>query len=277
LKEYPENDKVKYFLAIALAEQKNYKKADETLKTISAQSDYYSQALILESFILEKEKKYLEAIEILQKALVIAPKKIDIYLNLAALYEQTNNLSAGKKVLLEGLEIDPDQAELYFRLGVLADKTGHKRETIQQMKTAIKKDPFHVMALNYLGYTYAERGTHLDEAEELIKRALKFRPNDGYIIDSLGWVYYKKKKFDEALVELEKAWKLAPNDPAIGEHLGEVYFKKGLWDKALKIYRRVLEAHPTAKEKENILKRIKEAQQKLDDEKGVLENPTTLY
>ena len=104
---------------------------------------------------------------------------------------------------------------------------------------------------------------------------MKFRPNDGYIIDSLGWVYYKKKKFDEALVELEKAWKLAPNDPAIGEHLGEVYLKKGLWDKALKIYRRVLEVHPTAKEKENILKRMKEAQQKWDEEKGSLEN--TLY
>jgi tetratricopeptide (TPR) repeat protein len=150
---------------------------------------------------------------------------------------------------------------------------GQKRESIQQLKTAIKKEPFHVMALNYLGYTYAEQGTHLEEAEDLIKRALKFSPNDGYILDSLGWVYFKKKKFDEAVIELEKAWKLAPNDPAIGEHLGDVYVKKTLWEKALKIYRRILEIPPTAKEKETLLKKIKEAQQKLDEEKGVGENP----
>ena len=105
------------------------------------------------------------------------------------------------------------------------------------------------MALNYLGYTYAERGTNLDEAEDLIKRALKFRPNDGYILDSLGWVYFKKKKFDEALIELEKAWKLAPNDPVIGEHLGDVYVKKNLWEKALKVYRRILELIPPKKKK----------------------------
>jgi tetratricopeptide (TPR) repeat protein len=166
------------------------------------------------------------------------------------------------------LEIDPDQAELYFRLGVLADKLGQKRETIQYLKSAIKKDPFHVMALNYLGYTYADRGINLDEAEDLIKRALKFRFNDGYIIDSLGWVYYKKKKYDEALVELEKAWKLAPNDQVIGEHLGDVYVKKGFWDKALKTYRRILEVHPNAKEKETILKKIKEVQQKMEEEKA---------
>ncbi len=147
-------------------------------------------------------------------------------------------------------------------------------KAFRYLKTAIKKDPFHVMALNYLGYTYADRGIHLDEAEDLIKRALKFRPNDGYIIDSLGWVYFKKKRYDEALVEMEKAWKLAPNDPVVGEHLGEVYLKKGLWDKAIKILRRVLEVNPSVKEKETILKKIKEAQQRLEEEKGGMENST---
>ena len=187
---------------------------------------------------------------------------------------RVNDLPAAKKVLQEGLEVDPDQAELYFRLGVILEKMGQKRESIQVLKTAIKKDPFHVMALNYLGYTYADRGIHLDEAEDLIKRALKFRPNDGYIIDSLGWVYFKKKRYDEALVEMEKAWKLAPNDPVVGEHLGEVYLKKGLWDKAIKILRRVLEVNPSIKEKEAVLKKIKEAQQKLEEEKGGMENST---
>ncbi len=173
--------------------------------------------------------------------------------------------------MLQGIEVDPDQAELYFRLGALLDKLGQKRESIQQLKTALKLDPFHALALNYLGYTYAERGTNLDEAEDLIKRALKVRPNDGYIIDSLGWVYFKKKKYDEALVELEKAWKLVPNDPVIGEHLGDVYFKKALWEKALKVYRRVWELLTGPKEKEALQKKIKEVLQKMEEDKGLAE------
>jgi tetratricopeptide (TPR) repeat protein len=144
---------------------------------------------------------------------------------------------------------------------------GKKKESLQQLKTAISKDPFHVSALNYLGYTYAEKGVQLDEAEELIKRALKFKPNDGFIIDSLGWVYYKKKKWDEAIIELEKAWKLAPGDPTIGEHLGDAYVRKNYWDKALRTYRKVLDLNPGGKEKEGVLKKIKEVQDKLEEER----------
>jgi tetratricopeptide (TPR) repeat protein len=121
--------------------------------------------------------------------------------------------------------------------------------------------------LNYLGYTYAEKGVQLDEAEELIKRALKFKPNDGFIIDSLGWVYYKKKKWDEAVIELEKAWKLAPSDPTIGEHLGDAYVRKNYWDKALRTYRKVLDLNPGSKEREGLQKKIKEVQEKLEEER----------
>jgi tetratricopeptide (TPR) repeat protein len=82
------------------------------------------------------------------------------------------------------------------------------------------------MALNYLGYTYADRGMLLEEAVSLITRALSIRPDDGYVMDSLGWAYYKQGKFKESLDALEKAVVLAPNDPVILEHLGEVYLKE---------------------------------------------------
>ena len=273
LAERPAEDRVKYFLANTWIEQRQYGKAEEILGSISRPSDYYPQSLILKSYILEKEKKIKEAIQLLQSALMMMPKKIELYLALASLYEQDNHLQESKKILLEGIEMDPDLAELYFRLGALLDKMGQKKESLNQLKTAVKKDPFHVQALNYLGYTYAERGSNLDEAETLIKRALKFRPNDGFILDSLGWVYFKKKKYDEALIELEKAWKLAPNDPVIGEHLGDAFGKKNNWEKALKTYRRVLELTPPNKDKEAVLKKIKEAQQKVDEEKAIGDSP----
>jgi tetratricopeptide (TPR) repeat protein len=267
LQEKPGSEKVRYGLANTLVEKNELKKAETVLTPIGPQSDFYSQALVLRAFILEKEKKVPEAIQLLQNALVVAPKRIDLYLTLASLYEQNSQFAEGLSILKEGLEVDPDNAELYFRTAVILDKMGKKKEAVAQLKIAITKDPFHISSLNYLGYTYAEKGIHLDEAEELVKRALKFKPNDGFIIDSLGWVYYKKKKWDEALAELEKAWKLVPNDPVIGEHLADVYVRKNFLEKALKTYRKVLELNPATKEREGVLKKIKEVHERLEEEK----------
>ena len=79
-------------------------------------------------------------------------------------------------------------------------------------------------------------GENLDEAEVLIKKALKLSPNKGYVIDSLGWVYYKKGRYDEAIELLNKAASLQSDDPAIMEHLGDVYVEKGDTLKALEYY-----------------------------------------
>ncbi len=104
----------------------------------------------------------------------------------------------------------------------------------------IEIDPRHADALNYIGYTYAEKGIYLDRALELIERAIKYKPNSGYIIDSLGWVYFRKGQYDRALEELKKAVTLCPEDPTINEHLGDVYFKRQDYGEALKTYKRAL-------------------------------------
>ena len=81
--------------------------------------------------------------------------------------------------------------------------------------------------MNYIGYTYADKGVNLDEAESYIKKAMKLAPNTGYIIDSLGWVYYRKGMLNEAIVNLELAAKLSPEDAAVWDHLGDVYMESG--------------------------------------------------
>ena len=110
-------------------------------------------------------------------------------------------------------------------------------------------NPDHADALNYIGYTYAEQGIRLNEAMDLIERALKLKPNSGYIIDSLGWVYYQKGLYDEALDKLEKASSLTPNDPTITEHLGDVYFKKKKYQKSFEMYQKALSLNHPDKEK----------------------------
>ena len=117
--------------------------------------------------------------------------------------------------------------------------------------------PDHPQALNYIGYTYADRGIQLDEAEKLIKRALELKPDDGYITDSLGWLYFKKGEIEKAVAELEKAHQLAPEDPVIAEHLGDVYGKQNQVEKAIQMYERSLKLDPKKTEVQDKLKKLR--------------------
>jgi len=83
------------------------------------------------------------------------------------------------------------------------------------------------MVLNYLGYSWVDRGMNLDEAFKMLRKAVELRPNDGYIVDSLGWAHYKLGRYEEALRDLEQAIELRPADPVINDHLGDVYWKTG--------------------------------------------------
>ncbi|MEK6601610.1 MAG: tetratricopeptide repeat protein, partial [Candidatus Binatota bacterium] len=111
-------------------------------------------------------------------------------------------------------------------------------------------------ALNYLGYTWAEMGIHLDEAENLIVRALKIEPNDGFYIDSLGWVYYQKGDYKRAVQQLERAVELANDDPTIIEHLGDAYEKAGKLDGALQRYRDALKRSKEEEQSNRIREKI---------------------
>jgi tetratricopeptide (TPR) repeat protein len=99
-------------------------------------------------------------------------------------------------------------------------------------------------------------GENLDEAEKLIKEALKYKPDDGYITDSLGWVYFKKGLFQKALKFLEKAIHLVPDDPIILEHLGDAYLKTGSKLKALEYYQQSLKMKK--KDKKDIERKIQD-------------------
>jgi Flp pilus assembly protein TadD len=101
----------------------------------------------------------------------------------------------------------------------------------------LELNPDNGPALNFLGYTLAERGENLDEAEKLIRRALEIHPNDGFFVDSLGWVYYQRGEYPAAVRELERASKLAGSDPVISEHLADAYVKVGRMEDAIRAYR----------------------------------------
>lgn len=116
---------------------------------------------------------------------------------------------------------------LYYFRGIANERTDHWPEAEADLKMALKLYPEQPLVLNYLGYSWIDKGMNLDEAVSMIQEAVSQRPDDGYIVDSLGWAYYRLGRYDDAVEELERAVALGPNDPVINDHLGDAYWQVG--------------------------------------------------
>lgn len=123
-------------------------------------------------------------------------------------------------------EISQDWSFLYKR-GIALERSKQWDRAEQDLRSAIDLRPDHAHLLNYLGYSYIDRGERVEESERLIRQAIDLEPEDGFIIDSLGWVYYRTARFEEAVEQLERAVELEPDDPTINDHLGDAYWMVG--------------------------------------------------
>ncbi len=115
----------------------------------------------------------------------------------------------------------------YYKRGIALERARDFDRAIADLERAIELKDDHAHLLNYLGYLWVDRGENLEEAERLIREALEILPNDGYIIDSLGWAQYRRGQFEDAVETLERAVQFRPLDPVINDHLGDAYWQVG--------------------------------------------------
>ncbi len=104
--------------------------------------------------------------------------------------------------------------------------------------------PDHPQVLNYLAYSWVDRNENLDKAREMLIKAVSLRPRDGFIIDSLGWLYYRLGEYDNAVIQLEKAVSLEAADPTITDHLADAYWRVGRREEARYQWQRALWLDP---------------------------------
>ena len=123
---------------------------------------------------------------------------------------------------------------------------------------ALEFEPDQPFVLNYLGYSWVEKRQHLERATDMIRKAVALRPNDGYIVDSLGWVHYQLGDYADAVRELERAVELRPEDPVINDHLGDALWRVGRRTEALFQGERALGLKPEPDTIEAIQKKLKE-------------------
>jgi tetratricopeptide (TPR) repeat protein len=145
-------------------------------------------------------------------------------------------------------EEDPSHWVLYYARGITYERSDRWTEAQADFRKALELDPDQPSVLNYLGYSFLEHGENLDEALSMIERAVAARPDDGYIIDSLGWAFYLMGRYDEAVEPMERAAALMAVDPVVNDHLGDVFWAVGRHTEAEFQWHRALSFDPEEKD-----------------------------
>ncbi len=135
---------------------------------------------------------------------------------------------------------------LFYARGVALERLKRWPEAETNLLRALELSPDQPLVLNYLGYSWVDQGQHLDRAKGMLHRAVELRSDDGFIVDSLGWAYFRLGDFEQATVYLERAVELQPGDPVINDHLGDAYWRVGREREARFQWQRALSLKPEA-------------------------------
>ena len=179
---------------------------------------------------------------------------------LSQIFSRTGAHAEAVAVLTEALKAHPRDEDLLYALGAVLERSGATQQALARMRELLEVNPQNAAAMNFIGYTLAEHGEQLEEAERMVRRALAIHPDSGAYLDSLGWVQFHRGDVVRAASTLERAAELEPDEPTILEHLGDAYGGVSRRDAAVGAYRRALEAmrttdDPTARERSAIVER----------------------
>jgi tetratricopeptide (TPR) repeat protein len=172
----------------------------------------------------------------------------DARLTLADLLRANDQFAESAQILTALInEAKTPDWRLYYARGVAYEQMGRWSDTETDLQAALKLKPDEPELLNYLGYSWINRGEHLKDAMSMVERAVAANPRSGAMVDSLGWAYYRLGDYPNAVEKLEQAVELDAGDPEINNHLGDAYWKVGRKDEALFQWRRVLTLQPDDK------------------------------
>ena len=178
-----------------------------------------------------------EAIKILKNVTAEDPKDLEAIMALGNIERGRKKFADCVVTYSQGIDAlpkiedkageDKANAVYYYYRGICEERSKQWSKAEADMRKALELQPEQPHVLNYLGYSWIDQGINLDEGMRMIKRAVDQRPDDGYIVDSLGWAYFRIGNYEDAVKNLERAIDLKPEDPTINDHLGDAYWRVG--------------------------------------------------
>ena len=216
--------------------------ARAALARIPSTSPYASSALVMNAWTLVDEGRSDEALALTRAAGEAGD--VRAMRAMADMYRNLQRYEEAEPIYTELIASAPNDWRLYFSRGAARERLGRWPEAEADFQRALEISPQQPEVLNYLGYSWIDRGERLQEALAMIQRAVELRPSSGAIIDSLGWAYYRLGDYAQAVDHLEHAVQLEPADATLNDHLGDVYWRLGRRIEARFQWQRALTLEP---------------------------------
>ncbi len=225
--------------------QKQPERAIAFYREVPADSPMHRISELQLGLTLAQTDKVAEARTHLKSLLESDPSDIRSYLAYGSVLSDAKDyqaMAANYDKAVEVIGAVPKKSDwtIFFQRGIAYERLKQWDKAEPDFKRALELNPEQPQVLNYLGYSWVDKNMNLEQGIDMIRRAVELRPNDGYIVDSLGWAHYRLGAFDEAVTELERAIELRAGDPTINDHLGDAYWRVGRkieavyqWNRAL--------------------------------------------
>jgi tetratricopeptide (TPR) repeat protein len=227
----PSSDAVLLQLASVAEQQQESEEAIALYRLIPDESPYKRVAEMQLGLNLADLERHDEAISHLKALVEQDPDDLRAYLALGGVYASKEDYKASAELYdraVAQLE-EPTAADwnIFYQRGIAYERLKQWEKAEPNFRRALELSPDQPQVLNYLGYSWVDMDMNLEEGLEMIQKAVDLRPSDGYIVDSLGWAYYRLGRYEDAVRELERAVGLKPDDPVLNDHLGDAYWRVG--------------------------------------------------
>lgn len=232
----PSADSARFYLAAVYEETGAVDSAIHEYMLVPPSSAHFSEAVVHAAHLLKGLGKINQALDVTEKGLKTKADQPQVYTMYASLLDAKSDYLGAARILEEGLNKFSKNVALLFQHALMLDRLGQKDSMIAQMKKVLELEPNHVQSMSYLAFTLAEMNLHLPEAEKLARRALELEPTDGYVLDTLGWVLFKQKRFAESIQVLKKAYGYQSSASIIAEHLADAYVMESMTEEAKAMY-----------------------------------------
>jgi tetratricopeptide (TPR) repeat protein len=242
-------------------DQQNFDAAIDTYAEIDDASPIsFPGKLRIASALHQLERKE-QAFELLEGLVAAEPERIQALVQLGNLLRRDEDYARAERAYSRAIERlgTPEREDwtLFYARGIAYERTKQWPKAEADFLQALELEPEQPFVLNYLGYSWVDMGMHLDEARDMLDRAVALRPNDGFIVDSVGWVHYRLGEYPQAVESLERAVELEPGDPVINDHLGDAYWRVGRQREARYQWQRALSLEPDEELIETIQEKLR--------------------
>ncbi|WP_229678471.1 tetratricopeptide repeat protein [Neptunicoccus cionae] len=258
-----------------LQDQDQFELASKTYARVTQDDPMFLNAELGRADALVEAGKHDAAIEVLRNMTRTYGDVPRVHISLGDVLRGQEEYAEAATAYDTAVEMIPDPAPnhwfLFYARGISYEREGQWEQAEADFRRALELSPNQPLVLNYLGYSLVEANLKLEEAQDMIEQAVKARPEDGYITDSLGWVLYRIGKYEEAVAPMERAVELVSNDPIINDHLGDVYWKVNRKREAEFQWSRALSLKPEEKDASRIRRKLEVGLDTVLEEEGTAE------